>query len=198
MTTYAFPSITPSSSTLELISNTDSFVSPFTGATQTIDRGGERWRITMSFNNLKTTEKAEMRAFLVKLNGKQHRFTCQPFGNDNAGTFGGTPLVAGASQTGTSLNIDGCTNSVTDWIKAGDFFSVDGKLKMAIADANSSGSGTATITHRPRTTTAPADNAAITTTNPTGVFMLEDPTVGWSTIPGDFSTFTITAIEDIT
>lgn len=195
MTTYAFPSIVPSTSTWELVSNTSTFLSPTTGTIQTLDRGGERWQVTMNFNNLTSDNKAEMKAFLVKLNGQQHRFTLHDHSQIQRGNFGGTPLVAGASQTGTSINLDGVSNT-TDWIRAGDHFSVNGDLKMATADADSA-AGAVTVVFRPRIVTAPADNAPVTTTDPTGTFMLSSNDVGWSNAPGDFSNFTIVAMEDL-
>lgn len=195
MTTYAFPSIVPSSSTWELLSNTAVYVSPITGAIQSLDRGGERWKVTLSFQYLHADEKAEMKAFLTKLNGQQHRFTLYDHSQVQRGAFGGTPLVAGASQTGTTLNIDGVSN-VTGWIKAGDHFAVNGELKMAVDDTDTA-AGAGTLSFRPRLRTAPGDNDPITTTNPTGTFILVDNSVGWSNLAGDFGNFTIIAVEDI-
>lgn len=194
MTTYAFPSITPNTSKWEIVSNTDAFISP-NNTRQTRDRGGEYWRVSMNFNNLTGDDKAEMQAFLVKLNGMQHRFTLYDHSKVQRGNFGGTPLVNGAGQTGTSINIDGVTNT-TDWIRAGDHFAVDGDLKMAIADADSA-AGAVTILFGPRIVTAPSDGAAITTTNPTGVFMLDAKVSSWSNRAGDFGDFSIVCIEDV-
>lgn len=195
MTTYVFPSIVPSASTWELLSNTATYVSPITGSVQSLDRGGERWKVTMAFQYLHADDKAEMKAFLTKLNGQQHRFTLYDHSQVQRGNFGGTPLVFGGSQTGTSLNIDGVSNT-TDWIRAGDYFAVNGELKMAIADTDTAAAA-GTLTFRPRLRSAPADNDPITTTNPTGTFLLADNSVGWANLPGDFGNFTIVCIEDI-
>jgi hypothetical protein len=154
MTTYAFPSVTPTSSRIQLLSNTDRFISPISGAVQTIDRGGERWVLDLVYRNLTDAETATMSAFLAKLNGQQHRFTLHNHAENNRGAFGGTPLVAGASQTGTSLNVDGCSDGITNWIREGDWFSVNSELKLCTADANSSraspGGGRITISFTPR------------------------------------------------
>ena len=75
MTTYTFPSITPNSSQIELQSNTSSFVSPITGSVQTLDRGGEKWIMTLTFMNLTGANRADLQAYLVKLNGQQHRLS---------------------------------------------------------------------------------------------------------------------------
>jgi hypothetical protein len=197
MTTYAFPSVTPTSSRIQLLSNTDRFISPISGAVQTIDRGGERWVLDLVYRNLTDAETATMSAFLAKLNGQQHRFTLHNHAENNQGAFGGTPLVDGADQTGVTLDIDGCSISITDWMKEGDWFGVNSELKIATADANSDGAGDATLTFAPRLRSAPADDAAITTASATGVFMLADNGVSWNNKPGGFHDLTIQAFEDI-
>lgn len=198
MTTYAFPSgIVPSSSTWELLSNTATYQSPITGAIQTVDRGGERWAITLRINNLTGDDRATMRAFVTKLNGQQHRFTVHDHSHTQRGNFGGTPLVNGGSQTGNSIDIDGASTGVTNWIRAGDYFSINGELKMAIADADSDVSGNVTISFVPRIRSSPANDSAVDVTDPTGTFILSSSDNGWSNVPGVFSNFTISAIEDI-
>ncbi len=195
MTTYAFPSVTPNVSSIELVSNTKIFMSPISGAIQTIDRGGERWVWRLNFVSLAGTNRAVMQAFLVKLNGQQHRFTLHNHAENQRGNFGGTPLVFGAGQTGISLDADG-VGSVSDWIMAGDWFAVNGELKQCIADANSS-AGSVTITFRPRLRTAPGNNDPITTSSAVGTFLLGANSVKWSNRPGGFSDLSFTAIEDI-
>lgn len=197
MTTYSFPAIVPTTSAISLAANTAKFISPLTGAIQTLDRGGELWIIDLLYRNLTGDNLAVMTAFLVRLNGQQHRFTLKNHAENNRGAFGGTPLVAGASQTGTSLNIDGCSNSITNWIRAGDWFGVNGELKNCVADENSTAGGLATLSFSPRLMTAPADNAAITTSAATGIFMLSASTVKWSNRPGGFSDLSFSALEDI-
>lgn len=102
------------------------------------------------------------------------------------GARGGTPLVNGASQTGTSLVTDGWSNTITGVLKAGDIITLPsvyavnpvtklstGRLQQFVitADANSSGAGAATFVISPAITTSgttqtvtasPADDAAIT------------------------------------
>jgi len=197
MTTYAFPDIEPSRSQIQLLSNTTRFVSPFTGFVQTLDRGGERWLMTLSFQNLTGDDRAVITAFGTRLNGSQHRFTLKNHGANNRGAFGGTPLVAGADQLGASINIDGATSSVTNWIRAGDFFAVNGELKQCVSDADSDGSGNVTIEFRPRLRSAPADNAAITTADATGTFLLADNAFQWTNSGGPISNLTLQALEDV-
>ena len=81
--------------------------------------------------------------------------------------------------------------------KAGDFFSVNGELKIATADANSDGSGNVTLSFAPRLRTSPSDGASVETTAPSGTFLLMDSRQGWNYRPGKFSDFTLKFVEDI-
>lgn len=198
MTTYSFPTVTPTEMRLRLISNTEMFVSPLNGAIQTNDRGGERLGATLDFINMDQDKRATVLALVARLNGMQHRVNLPFHAISNRGAFGGTPLVAGASQTGNSLNIDGASLSITNWIREGDVFSVNDEMKICTADANSDGAGAVTLSFWPRLRTAPADNAAIETTTPTGVFMLAENTVDMAFRPGIFGDASLQLIEDIT
>jgi len=199
MTTYAYPTLSrvPTSMTLDFVSNTDIFRSPLTGAMQTVDRSGEHLVATLTYNSLKTADRALLIAFLAKLNGQQHRVTLPFHAVDNQGAFGGTPLVNGASQTGIFLSVDGATINITDWMKAGDVFSVNGEMKICTADAHSNGSGVVGLYFSPRLRTSPPDSDPIETTNPVGTFMLASPTQSWNYRPGSFSDFVIQFVEDI-
>lgn len=82
------------------------------------------------------------------------------------GAGGGTPLVVGATESGTSLDTDGWTATVTDVVVAGDCFSVAGLNQMfkATASVNSDGGGAATLSINPPILAgfSPANNAALT------------------------------------
>ena len=82
------------------------------------------------------------------------------------GGGGGTPLVNGADQSGTSLVTDGWTASAANRMKSGDCFTVAGvtTLFRAVSDVASDGSGNATITITPPIVvgSSPANNAALT------------------------------------
>ena len=123
------------------------------------------------------------------------------YASNNISTFttgarGGTPLVNGGSQSSAyidvrttntqTLAIDGASNSITGWAKAGDVFTIAGvydvnpvtgatldylKQFVVVSDANSNGSGVVSLTISPaiivtapyKTVSAvPADNAALT------------------------------------
>lgn len=197
MTTFAFPSITPSSSTFELVTNTRTYRSPLTNAVQTVGRRGSLWRATLQFNNLTGANRAAMQAFVTKLNGQEHRFNLHDHSFTRRGTGGGTLRVNGANQSGASLVCDGATASITNYLREGDYVSFGNELHLITADTNSDGSGNVTLSIAPPIRKSPADDTAIDYTSPvSGVFMLASP-ASWSNQPGIISSFTIEAVEDV-
>ncbi|MEY2653659.1 MAG: hypothetical protein RLZZ524_687 [Pseudomonadota bacterium] len=197
MTTNAWPTLTktaPGALDWSLVSNTTVFESPLSGAVQTVEMPGARWKASFSMDNLQAADAALLRALLAKTRGRAGRITLHNFAHPTPrGTIAGTPLVMGASQTGNTLIIDGCTVGTT--LLAGDFIGVNSELKMVVADATANGSGQMTLTIEPPLRSSPADNAAITTTRPTATFMLADNESVWSARPGILTSFPINLIE---
>jgi len=130
---------------------------------------------------------ADIRAFLAQLKGRINTFL---YGDPDylvlgpRGTFSGTPLVAGAAQTGESLNVDGFTALQTNVARAGDYIQLDtgaaSELYMIVADVNSDSAGAATLTLNRPLLSAPANNEVVVSTNARGVFKLIDNSVEWS------------------
>jgi hypothetical protein len=107
------------------------------------------------------------------------------------------PYVYGAGQTGNSLVVWGWQESITGILKAGDFFSVNGELKMVTADANTDALGRTTLQFEPPLRSAPADLAQVTVDQPTGTFMLTEDIVQWSTNGPGLVNIPISCIEAI-
>ena len=197
MATFAFPSITPATNTFELVSNTRTYQSPLTNAVQTASRKGSLWKASMQFNNLSGDDRKVMQAFLVKLNGQQHRFTLQDHSHTPRGAGGGTLRVNGASQSGTTLVCDGATASVTNYLRAGDYISFNNELHMVVVDADSDASTNVTLSIAPPIRKTPADDTIVDYTIPVlGVFMLAGP-ASWNTTIDIHSSFNIEAVEDV-
>ena len=197
MTTFAFPSITPTANTFELVANTRTFQSPLTNAVQTSSRKGSLWRASLQFSNLKGDDRQEMQACLVKLNGQQHRFTLHDHSYTRRGAGGGTLLVNGGSQSGTSLVCDGATANVNNYLRAGDYISFNNELHMVVVDANSDASGNVTLSIAPPIRKTPADDTVVDYLTPvSGVFMLAGP-ASWETQTDISSNFRIDAVEDV-
>ena len=179
MTTYNFTSsglTSPSDFRRKLVTNAGVFISALTGAITTISRPGERWELDITWRNVSATPLRSLIAFFMKLNGPEHRVQFKEYGHTQRGTYGGTPLVKGASQTGRDLVCDAASNSITNWTRAGDFISFDNQARMVLADANSDGSGNVTIKIAPAIRTSPANNAAVNVVGTElGVFILTSP-----------------------
>jgi hypothetical protein len=188
MPTYplAFPSVGIVSSSFRLSRAVSASRSPFTFARQAYKHQGAMWSGEVTFRPTTDEQAAELRSFIVELNGKFGTFL---YGDPDRlakgilGVGGGTPLVNGASQTGTSLVVDAAPLSTTDWLKKGDYFQlgtgVDAQLYMLVDDVTSDGSGNATLTFEPSLRSSPSDNDAVTITSPKGLFSLSANDTGW-------------------
>ena len=113
-----------------------------------------------------------------------------------SGSGGGTPLVNGSSQTGSSLITDGWPASKTV-LRAGDYFSVNGELKQVTSDVLSDGSGNATIPFKPFLRGSPADNAPLTITRAScEMALVDDQQAIWETNErGVYMPKTFSAVE---
>lgn len=96
-------------------------------------------------------------------------YTLEKFGDDDSITLDcqttsilnqrGTPLINGASQTGSVLNIDGLTSDP----KIDEVFTIDGDLTEYIITAvTNNGSGQYSVTLNQNLSASPSDNATIT------------------------------------
>jgi len=198
----------PTQVSMSLSGSTGLFVSGLTGSVQSIDRGGFRWEAIYTFTNVHHSKRATLMAVIAALRSQANRIRIPVHDNPKQGGYGGTPLVAGGSQTGSSIDLDGVTNK-TDWIKAGDYFgiTVNGELelKMCTADTDSA-AGLITIPFEPRLRASPLNNAVVIVDDgvlgsPTGIFLARDPTIGWSSRPfqsgSALSSVTFSLIEDL-
>lgn len=134
--------------------------------TRTTLQVGRRWDELFNF---KYDENG--REFVTLLNNFYNRAISLDVQHQNwlttLGAGGGTPLVNGASQTGSSIITDGWPNS-TLVLKAGDVVQFAGVTLVydVTADVTSDGSGNATIPISPNIFSggSPAENAAVTIT----------------------------------
>jgi hypothetical protein len=204
----AFPAITPNASEMGIITNSKQFISPLTGYTQTASRKGGRWFLRMTFSNLQGSQRSVLRGYLAFMEGQVNRISVGDHSYTGArGALGGTPLVNGGSQVGTSLITNGWPAS-TLVLRAGDLFSFSNgtysELKQVTSDGTSDASGNLTISIAPEIHTSPATTAAIVTASPVGTFMLASPTISWTNRPSQsggvsspLSDLSIDLLEDI-
>lgn len=199
MTTRTFPTLSrlPDSFDFGLTSNTMTFTSPLSSAVQTVEMPSPRWRFSFTMQHLEEADAALMQGFLAQLRGQAGRFYMYNMARTTPrGIATGTPIVAGASQTGTTINTSGWTISQTGILKIGDFFKIGNELKVVVnADVNSDGSGLATITFEPPIRTSPANSSAVVISSPTAIFKLTDDNTSWNTVAPQWTTFNLQGIE---
>lgn len=152
--------------------------SPWTFQTQVQEHQGQIWMLEAAVAPCDRERAEPWIAFLESLEGPVGTFLIgDPLARVPRGVATGTPLVKGAGQSGKSLDTDGWTPSTTGILKAGDYIQVGQRLHKLKADASSDGSGNATLDIYPRLRESPADNAAIVTNAPVGLFRLNSAEV---------------------
>ena len=179
MTTFAYNGANlraPTEYDLRLAPNSAFLQSPLTGVVQTVARPGERWLYTVTWKAIKGAERADILGFFAQGNGGEHRFRMPFFGWTNRGAFGGTPVVDGAGQTGSTIAIRGCDLSVTNWVRRGDIVRFSNEISVVTADADSDGTGDISISIMPRIRTSPDDGETLRTNTDTGgLWILTSP-----------------------
>ncbi len=96
-----------------------------------------------------------------------------PYWHVRKGAGGGTPIVNGANQTGTSLVVSGAAASQSAWLKRGDIIQVTGCAVVydVAADVSTDGFGAATITIQPPIFVGGSpSNAASVVINPASIY----------------------------
>jgi len=176
--------------------------SPFTYAQQVHDYSGQSWEADITLPAMRRADAETWIAWLISLRGQYGTFYLgDPSGSTARGSAGGSPRVNGASQTGGSVDIDGCTASQTGWLKAGDYIQLGtgsaSTLHKVLQDVDSDASGETTLDIWPHLRSAPADNAVVTVSNTKGVFRLASNEQAWSIDQLEVFGITFGAIEAI-
>ena len=159
--------INPTSVTLSAVQPTRISVS-HSLKRQARSSNAHRWTLKFSYTLLPRAYLTQFYAFLLNLRGQADTFTTVlPGHTAPQGSWAGSAVVNGASQTGATVNLGGFTASQTGIVKAGDLLQFAGhtKVYMATADANSDGSGHAAVSIRPALMVSPANSEAVTSSN---------------------------------
>jgi hypothetical protein len=204
MATVAFPTLSrgPNAASMNLVANTAVFRSPLSGVTQTLARPGSRLTMMLTWSRISGDDRAILKGFLAGQFGQEHLITYRDPTHVQRGALGGSPTVAGASQTGQSLDISSGPVSQTNWLRRGDQISFPNgtytELKIVTDDVDTNGSGQATIPIYPEIHISPANLAAVDIVVPiNGTWRLLNPENSWDDEPGDRSTFNIELEEYI-
>ena len=206
MTIYAFPNITPTSQTFELVTNTKTFQSPLSNSVQTVSRKGSHWKTSMTFNNLTDDDRGILQGFITRLNGQEHRMRIRDYGQPFRGNApsSDSPITwDGASEVIDRLVITNTTPSIGSYLKRGDYVQVGNQLHQVThgsggddSDPLSNSGGRCTAYIAPEFITYPADNTPVTLQGATGVFMMTN-NPQWRTQAPYVSSITIEAISDV-
>lgn len=188
MTVIALPSQAVSKIDFGQISNTQIFTSPLNNSTQTAELVGAQWSAKITLVDRTRAQWAIWSAFLAQLRGASGRCTVSPLhAAAPQGLGGGSPLVSGANQIGTTLVVKNGPLSKTGWLKVGDYFSFvngAGVNEMHIlvgADVNTDGAGNATLVFEPPIRSSPTANAPVTIASPVCQMRLIDDSQGEGT-----------------
>lgn len=181
-TTIGFESIT-----LTALSVVATSQSPFTLKQQIFSYPGQRWEANITIPAVHRDLSEDWVGFLLSLKGPEGTFL---LGDPNcvtprgsASSAPGTPLVAGADQSGGTLLIDGLPTSTVGYLKRGDYIQLGSastsKLHKVLVDVDTDVSGTASVEIWPNLRTTPANNAQVYVSNCKGVFRLKNNTTSW-------------------
>ncbi|EMA3641262.1 hypothetical protein U2T78_001958 [Providencia stuartii] len=184
----------PSSLDWQLISNTKTFISTFTGSAQTVRFPGSHWRCDLALNNLTDDKSRILEVILAQLDGESGRirlFDWARRGVDNVGA----PVVNQPNQTGRSLLTKGwIPNSLV--LRAADNITINHELKKVTSDVISDAEGNATIVFSPMLRNPPSVGEKIEVQNPYGIFKLTDNNQGrLRRVPGIFTSTTLSFEE---
>lgn len=186
--------VVPSTMNWQLISNSKTFTSVFTGSSQTVKFSGSRWRCILTFNNLTETLSRELEVLAAQLDGESGRVKISNW--IRQGMQGkGTPSVSIANQTGRILQTKGwLANSIV--LRKGDYLTIGGELKMITENVLSDKNGNASVPISPLLRVSPMINETIENIKPWGVFKLTSNDQGnFQYRPGAFSNVTMTFEE---
>ena len=167
-----------------VVANTQVFISPISKAIQTNALTGDRWSGSYQLPPIKDESiKAEWETFFAKLSGRSGRFyVTPPFRSTPRGAGSGTPVVNGASQTGTSLvlSVPDALN-VNNWLMKGDYIELPGtsQLCVVLENANTNGSGAVTLSIAPALRASPTNGGAVRVQSPRALCMLVDDESVW-------------------
>lgn len=179
------------------------------GVAQVSTYSDRRWVCTYNILPQSVETMRQWEVFLHQLAQKANVVALGPpsyASGPNSGYGGSNPDVAGGSQLGSSLDVDGASGS-TLILSEGDYISFDTtsaggmsnrQLISVTADVTTAGGGTATIPLSYPIRDAPANNAEVELQTPTAFFTLVKPKGGVDrVIPPVLGTFQIALIERI-
>lgn len=197
MSNISFPSTVPASSSWGYQRNI-AYNRSMGGLVTRVALTGDRWVCSMTLPPVTGEAARLLRSFAMRVSEAGNSASLQ----DHSYTFSGasslTPLVNGASQTGSTLAIDGLTPNITGIIKAGDRLGLTtNQVVEASADADTNGSGETTVSLTTPLRSSPDTDSAVELYTPTALFLFPDAFVEWAVSAPLLHRMTFQFIEDI-
>ncbi len=158
--------------------------SAFTGSVQIQKFEAEYWSGTFRFPKLERVNGEIVSAFLSKLRGPEGTFllpdTSNPLPRGTAATVISSPVLEGSGQIGATVSVRNAPVSETGWLLEGDMIQIgtgnSAHLYKVLDQVDSDGSGLASINIWPTIRQPNVDGDPITTTDPKGLFFLNETT----------------------
>ncbi len=196
-----FGCVHPSSIEFDPQEHVEQSTSIFTGQSQTYDLMNSLWTGTISFPPMNRVDADQWQAFILNLRGMMNCFLLgdptAAIPKGAAAVNPGLPVVAGAGQTGYSLNTRGWTPGVNNLLLSGDYIQVGTmgtatagyppRLYRLTAPCSSSATGTATLNIWPNLRDLPPDGVSIISSSCVGIMRLAaNQGNSYSSTPGGY------------
>ncbi len=156
--------------------------SPFTYKQQVQEGRGQRWAVEITLPPMVRGQAEPWFALFMRLNGRAGTFVMGDVdGAVPRGLASGSPVVAGAGQSGNALQTSGWSAGVSGVLLAGDWVQLGNRLHKVMADVDSDANGGAVLPLWPRLRESPADAMPLILENTVGVWRLD----AWPEWPSD-------------
>ncbi|MCE2597197.1 hypothetical protein K6Y31_20700 [Motilimonas cestriensis] len=176
--------------------NVKTFPSVYSRKEHHVKWPGNQWKAELIYNNLTYDEVCELRADLADLHGVTGSFTLHHMGFDTLrGTGTGAPVTSVVTLGGKALVTNGWgANQIV--LKKGDYFSVNGELKVVTADAQTNGGGGVTVLFAPPLHRNVPAGTPLELNRPSCTMRLRDNNqLNFSCRPGQRANITISCVE---
>lgn len=197
--TISIPDIVARGQQFRLV-RADESLETFTGRSISIINRTAYWEFTIPLVPRSLEQSREWRVALAQLSDLTETFQASPPGYRGTAyaQAGGSPMtVDGATQLGDSLLIKGADPGVQIF-KPGEFFEVNGELKVAVSNSfsfNAPLAGGGVVRFQPPLRQSPPDDAPLELLNPKATFRLDAPVASWQLSPNRIHSMTINAVE---
>lgn len=175
----------------------DQMLQSFSGKEVAIQQRPAYWTFTIPVLPRSNEEAKKWRAVMVELANMSNSFEATPPGYKGSAysRAGGSPIaVNGGGQLGREIAYSGADASAVVF-EPGEYFSVNGELKIVTAQSSSNASGEGVVEFEPALRNPPPNSESIEIFSPVTSFRLVGPIGGWQLSPNRLHSFTLNAVE---